>query len=93
MALSEIGGASDGAVAAIGKAFDQHAEASSDVVGAFRPAKESATTDFSQASRDLASAFAGMMQADAASSAQIAVLKTVDEMAGTLTSILDQREK
>lgn len=85
LAIDRVG---DSAVRAIGKSFDQHARASAEVVRAFRPADSSATVQFSQESRDLASAFADMTKAETSGAAQGAVLRTVDEMAGELTNIL-----
>lgn len=88
---SGVGGVGDGAVAAIGRAFDQHAKASGEVARAFRPAEGSASVEISQAGRDLAAAFTSMMNADASSSAQVAVLRTADEMTGELTNLVGRR--
>lgn len=87
---SAIGRAGEGAIVAIGDAFERHASAAEQVARGFPSDTAAAQVELSPESRDLAAAFVQMIDAGASVSAQVTVLETVDQTTKELTSILDR---
>lgn len=90
---SAIGRAGEGAIVAIGDAFERHASAAEQVTRGFQPETAAAHVELSPESRDLASAFVQMIDAGASVSAQVTVLQTVDQTAEELTRALDRGDR
>lgn len=87
---SAIGRAGEGAIVAIGDAFERHASAAEQVARGFPSDTAAAQVELSPESRDLTAAFVQMIDAGASVSAQVTVLETVDQTTKELTSILDR---